>query len=268
MAENLEQPVARTSKLDVFSKLAATSVLLVYALGFLITSLYCIDFGFSPVNPFRSRVASAGAWFGVLVLVPLFVGRLVLRRHVAMRVEAKPWQRWSVFAFAVYLASYSAAFLFSVAFQIQEPLRSSVVPYALAIGITVLVTGPIYKWWKKRTLSIVIVLVTWVILIQANMFRALTLRNGFTIDALVLWIFVIALAAVTDLYDFPPNSGWLTDWYAAAAWVFILLTVFASHVYPHIKASWGGGETLPVTLYLNGNAPVMKNQRWHVQLIA
>ena len=263
----MEQPVASTSKLDLFSKLAATSVLLVYAIGFLITSLYCVDFGFSPVNPFRARVASAGVWFGILVLVPMFVGRLVLRRHVAMRVEAKPWQRWSVFAFAVYLTSYSAAFLFSLAFQIREPLRPSVIPFAIAIGITVLVTGPIYKWWKKRTLSTVIVLATLVILIYANMFRALTLGHGFTVDALVLWIFAIALAAVTDLYDFPANSGWHTDWYAAAAWVLILLTVFASHVYPNIKASWGGGETLPVTLYLNGNAPVMPNQRWHVQLI-
>src|SRR5229473_2993094 len=120
MGEMVEQPVAPTSNLDVFSKLAATSVLLLYALGFLITSLYCIDFGFSPVNPFRSRVASAGAWFGILVLVPMFVGRLVLRRHIAMRVEAKPWQRWSVFAFALYLTSYSAAFLFSLVFQIRE----------------------------------------------------------------------------------------------------------------------------------------------------
>ena len=263
----MEQPVARTSNLDLFSKLAATGVLLVYAVGFLITSLYCIDFGFSPVNPFRARVASAGAWFGSLVLVPMFVGRFALRRHIAIGVDAKPWQQWSVFAFTLYGTSYCAAFLLSSAFQIREPFRTSVIPFGVAIGVTVLVAGPIYKWWKKRTLAVVIILLTLVVLLQVHFFRALTPGRGFTVDALVLWIFVVAVASVTDLHEFPANFGWHTDWYAVAAWVLILLTVFASHVYPSIKASWGGGETLPVTLYLNGNAPVMPGQRWHVQLI-
>jgi len=251
----------------LFSKLAATGVLLVYAVGFLITSLYCIDFGFSPVNPFRARVASAGAWFGILVLVPMFVGRLVLRRHIAMQVEAKPWQKWSVFGFSLYLASYSAAFLLSPGFQIRERLRTSIIPFGVAIGVTVLVAGPIYKWWKKRTLSVVILLLTLVVLLQIHLVRAMTQGSGFTVDALMLWLFLVAIASVTDLHDFPTNFGWHTDWHATVGLALILLTVFASHVYPNIKASWGGGETLPVTLYLNGNAPVMPNQRWHVQLI-
>jgi hypothetical protein len=101
----VEQPVARTSKLDSFSKVAATAVLLIYAVGFLITSLYCIEFGFSLVNPFRARVASAGAWFGILVFVPMFVGRLGLRRYMAMRVEAKPWQHWPLLALLLYIGS-------------------------------------------------------------------------------------------------------------------------------------------------------------------
>jgi hypothetical protein len=263
----VEQPVARTSKIDLFSKAAATCVLLLYAVGFLITSLYCIDFGFSPVNPFRARVASAGAWFGILVLAPMFVGRLVMRRHIAMRVEAKPWQQWSVFAFSLYLASYSAAFLLSPAFQIRERLRTSVIPFGVAIGVTVLVAGPIHKWLKKRTLSVVILLLTLVILLHINLFRALTPGRGFTVDALVLWVFIVAIAAVTDLYDFPAKVGWHTDWYATVGMALLLLTVLPSHGYPSMRASWGGGETLPVTLYLNGNAPIMPSQRWHVQLV-
>jgi hypothetical protein len=263
----VEQPVASTSMLDLFSKVAATCVLLVYAVGFLITSLYCIDFGFSPVNPFRPRVASAGVWFGILMLVPMFVGRLTLRRHIAMRVDAKPWQKRIVFAFSLYLASYSTAFLFTVAFQIREHLRSTLISFGVAVGVTLLVAGPIYKWWKKQTLSVVIVLLTLVFLLPTNLVRALTPGSGFTIDALMLWIFAVALAFVTDLADFPANFGWHTDWYATVAVALIFLTVFASHVYPNIKASWGGGETLPVTLYLNGNAPVMAGQRWHVQLV-
>jgi hypothetical protein len=159
------------------------------------------------------------------------------------------------------------AFLLLPAFQIREPLRTSVIPFGIALGVAFLVAGPIYKWWKKRTLSIVIVLLTLVVLLQVHLVRALTLGRGFTVDALVLWVFVVAGAAVTDLHDFPDNFGWQTDWYAIAGRALILLTIFASHVYPSIKASWGGGETLPVTLYLNGNVPVMPSQRWHVQLV-
>jgi hypothetical protein len=263
----VEQPGAPTSKVDVISKLATTGILFVYAVGFLITSLYCNDFGFTSVNPFRARVASAGAWFGILMLVPMFVGRLVLRRHIAQRVEAKPWQQWSILAFALYIASYSAAFLLSSAFQIREAFRASVIPFAVAFGMVVVVIGPVYKWWRKRALAAVITFLTLAILLQINLVRALTPARGFTVDALVLWVFVVALAAITDLYDFPANLGWHTDWYAIVGVVLILVTVFASHIYPSIKASWGGGETLPVTLYLSGNAPVMPGQRWHVQLV-
>lgn len=263
----MEQPVSRTSAVDVFAKLATTAVILVYAVGFLITSLYCIDFGFSPVNPLRARVASAGAWFGIMVLVPMFVGRLALRHHIGRRMEAKPWQQWAVFAFSAYLASYSAAFLLSSAFRIEQSFRARIVPFAVALGMMVLVTGPIYRWWKKRTLSVVITVLTLVVLVQVNMVQALMLRRGFTVDALVLWLFAIGLASVTDLNDFPTKLGWHTDWYAIVGLMLLLLTVFASHVYPSIRASWGGGETLPVTLYLNGNAPVMPGQHWQVQLI-
>jgi hypothetical protein len=263
----VEQPVASTSMLDLFSKVAATCVLLVYAVGFLITSLYCIDFGFSPVNPFRPRVASAGVWFGILVLVPLFVGRLGQRRYIAWRVEAKPWQHWTNIAFLLYIGSYGAAFLLAPAFQIREDFRTSVIPFGVAIGVTFLLAGPIHKWWKKRTLSVAIVLLTLVVLLPIHLVRALTPGRGFTFDALMLWVFLVAFSAITDLHDFPTNVGWHTDWYTTVGLALILLTVFASHVYPTIKASWGGGETLPVTLYLNGNAPVMAGQRWHVQLV-
>src|SRR5215469_2247053 len=185
----VEQPDARTSKLDLFSKVTATGVLLVYAVGFLITSLHCMEFGFSLVNPFHARVASAGAWFGILVFVPMFVGRFALRRYIALRIEAKPWQQWSGFAFYLYLASYPTAFLLAPAFQLQQRFRISVIPLVVAIGVTVLVTGPIYKWWKKRKLSVVISLLTLVVLLQVHLFRALTPGRGFTIDALVLWVF-------------------------------------------------------------------------------
>lgn len=78
---------------------------------------------------------------------------------------------------------------------------------------------------------------------------------------------ISALAAVTDFYDFAAKLGWHSDWYTRVAWVLILTTAFASHVYPNIKASWGRGEILPVTLYLNVNAPILPGQHWHVQLI-
>jgi hypothetical protein len=167
----------------------------------------------------------------------------------------------------LYVGSYGAAFMLAPAFQIRQPFRTSVIPWVVVTGVTFLVAGPIYKWWKKRTLSVVIVLLTLVVLLPIHLVRAFTPGRGFTFDALILWVFAVAFAAINDLYDFPNDVGWHTDWYTAVGFALILLTVFVSSMYPNIKASWGGGETLPVTLFLNANAPVMANQRWHVQLL-
>src|SRR4051794_31043872 len=37
--------------------------------------------------------------------------------------------------------------------------------------------------------------------------------------------------------------------------------------YPHIKASWGGGTPVPVTIYFSKDSPVMSNQSASVQLL-
>jgi hypothetical protein len=265
MAAAPEQPVGRA--IDALAKLATTIVLLLYAIGFLITSLYYADYGFSPTNPFRARVASAGIWFGIMIVVPMFVGRLTKRQHLLMRMQAKPWQQWSVFALSLYIASYSASFLLSVAFQIEQSRRAAIMPFAISVGMLTLVVGPIHKWLKRPSLAGFLTWLTVFGLIQVNLIRGLTLGHGFTQDGLVLWVFVVAFSAVTDLYDFPSNVGWHTDWYSTVGTLLILITVFSSYVYPHIKSSWGGGQTLPVILYLNGASPVFQNQHWPVQLI-
>jgi hypothetical protein len=265
MIPAVEQTAGRT--IDAIAKLATTIVLLLYAIGFLITSLYYADYGFSPGNPFRARVASAGVWFGIMIVVPMFVGRFTNRRYLLMRMQAKPWQQWSVFALSLYIASYSASFLLSAAFQIEQSLRAAIMRFVISVGMLTLILGPIYKWLKKPSLAGFLTWLTVFGLIQVNLIRALTLGHGFTQDGLVLWVFVVAVSAITDLYDFPSNVGWHTDWYATVGTLLILITVFSSHVYPHIKPSWGGGQTLPIVLYLNGASPVFQNQHWPVQLI-
>jgi len=265
MDTTVQQPAGRP--IDTFAKLATTIVLLLYAVGFLITSLYYADYGFFPTNPFHTRVASAGVWFGIIILVPMFVGRLSLRQHILRRMQAKPWQQWSVLALTLYIASYSASFLLSPAFQIDQTLRSSAIPLMISVGVLIFVAGPIYKWLQKPRLAAVLIWITVFGLIQFNLARALMRGHGFTEDALGLWIFAVAVAAVTDLYDFPSNVGWHTDWYSTVGILLLLITVFSSHVYPHIKSSWGGGQTLPIVLYVNGASPIFPNQPWQVQLV-
>jgi hypothetical protein len=264
MVTAAQQPAGRA--IDALAKLATTIVLLLYAVGFLITSLYYADYGFSPTNPFRARVASAGVWFGIMIVVPMFLGRLTFRQFSLLAI-AKPWQRQSIFALSLYIASCSGSFLMGAGFQIEQTLRAAVLPLAISGASLVLIVGPIYKWLKRPSLAAVVAGLTVFGLLQFNLVRALMGGQGFTHDALILWFFAVSLAAVTGFYDFPSNVGWHTDWYGTIAVSLILITQFSSHVYPHIKSSWGGGQTLPITLYLNGASPVFQNQHWQVQLI-
>src|ERR1700690_3096815 len=58
---------------DLLSKGVAGFAIALYSCGFLIVSIHYSRYGFVGTNPFRPRIAAAGAWFFFLTAIPVFV---------------------------------------------------------------------------------------------------------------------------------------------------------------------------------------------------
>ncbi len=49
--------------------------------------------------------------------------------------------------------------------------------------------------------------------------------------------------------------------------MFVVLLVFAQYYYPHLKASWGGGAPVSVTIYFTKDSPITPNKAVSAQLV-
>jgi hypothetical protein len=65
-----DPPPVAGPMIDLISKSVAALVVILYGCGFLITSIQHFSYGFVETNPFRPRIASAGAWFILFVAIP------------------------------------------------------------------------------------------------------------------------------------------------------------------------------------------------------
>ena len=57
------------------------------------------------------------------------------------------------------------------------------------------------------------------------------------------------------------------DWEKTAFTIAVALTVFANFYYPYLKASWGGGAPINVTIYFNKDSAIRPSQALVAQLV-
>ena len=89
------------------------------------------------------------------------------------------------------------------------------------------------------------------------------LARTFDFSVLILWFFAIAIVAKIELRS-RTRSG---DWEKTAFTVASVLIAFANFYYPHLKASWGGGASVPITIYFNKDSVIRPSQSVSVQLV-
>jgi hypothetical protein len=245
------------------SKTVATIAAVVYICGFLITSIYHSTYGFTETNPFRARILAAGAWFLFFTSVPVFT---VTRFKGRGRLE---WKTFADFLYPYFTGCIFLSIPASAVFDLSDnshpgaPLRWWGM-LAVVVGLAIFV----FIQSSKKVPHIVTsaVSVAFVVYFIQAVFRQLLIAGRFQIGAITLWLFGIG---VITLLELSAQSGGLPqgDWTKTTIPVLGALFLFATLYYPHIKASWGGGKPLPVTIFLTKNALPVPDQRMSVQLL-
>jgi hypothetical protein len=247
---------------ETFSKAVAGIAIALYASGFLTVSLYHSQYGFVGTNPFRPRVLAAGAWFFFFTSIPV---------SIAAGFRADSWRKIAKNAATLWIASIGLSILLgSLVFDYTTDSRPFIhLPtwgwIAIAVVWLVVATAPdSFKLpeWAEITAS---VLLTSFFLV--NPFVSF-FRHQFDMLCLGLWFFGVATVALTEFKT--RNRENLTSfggWSKPIGVLLAALLLFSQYVYPHLKASWGGGTPANVTLYFTKDSLISPNKAVQAQLV-
>jgi hypothetical protein len=93
--------------------------------------------------------------------------------------------------------------------------------------------------------------------------RELFVANRFGETALALWFFAVGTFAIVELKSRSKSGDWEKTFFVSLTAVLL----FAQYYYPHIKAAWGGGTPVDITIFFKKDSPIRANQAISAQLI-
>lgn len=247
---------------DSLSKGVAAIVIALYACGFLIVSLHHSGYGFVGTNPFRPRILAAGAWFLFFSAIPV---------TAAMSYRELSWPKIAQNLFFLWSFCYGLSFPLSwLLFNFQYVSSTDVHSnwwYITAIILAFVLLFGVIKWEKApQSLKAFASVVLAIFPVQLSL-RSM-LAHNFQYDSVTLWFFGVFAVTILELkMRSKRNFAEAGEWAKPLGTMFIVLLVFAQYYYPHLKASWGGGSPVSVTVYFTKESAIYPSRAVPAQLV-
>jgi hypothetical protein len=247
----------------VLSKGIVAMAIALYVSGFLIVSLHDYGYGFVETNLFRARILAAGAWFFFLIGVPIFA--LTRMRMQALQMS---WVQLVVFSYPYYVGCLFLSLLASPFFSFSDnspwPGPAPHPWWWLLVTIVLLGFLIFLSDWKRSPRIVTAIASVSLVLFYAHYpARDLLVDHRFQQSAVALWFFAVGVLTIVALKA-RLRSG---DWEKTAFLVLWALFVFAFFYYPHIKAPWGGGTPVNITIYFTKDSAMKPSQAVSAQLV-
>src|SRR5205807_2177388 len=249
---------------ETFSKAVAGLAIALYASGFLTVSIYHSQFGFVGTNPLRPKVLAAGAWFLFFTAIPI---------SIALTFRLDSWRKIGKNAANIWMACYVLSILTGgLVFDYTAGSRSIIhLPTWAWVAVTVVwvslvaLTAP--DSFKVPEWTVVSASVLLSLLYLVNPFVSF-FKHEFDTSCLALWYFGVSFIALTEFkLRNRENLGSFAGWAKPMAVLLGALLMFSQYVYPHLKASWGGGTPTNITLFFSKDSLLSPNKAAQVQLI-
>ena len=265
-------PVTRTENdsiksLGTFDSLlkymAAFSVLL-YCCGYFVCSVSSLSWGFYQVAPFRPKIASAGAWFILFLGVPLAAMAFQQREKPTSWVTgAASFQFYAIWGIGL---GYGTASLFESTILIG--LHAFFNSLAVFVGYCVILAIR-SKERTATTISWVIAVVS-VLYVAGSGFYDLFKYHVVTVSAVFLWYLVVG-SSFGFIFNQLRRRSALENLTRGVPFIvsqlLLALSYFGSVYYPHMKATWGGGAPVPVTILFAKESPILPGQYLSTRLL-
>lgn len=253
---------ARTA-LEFAGKSIAVVGVVVYVCGFLITSIHQSGYGFSETNPLRPHIISAGAWFLLLTGAPIVT-------WIRYRLYSKGLNGFFVMMFPFYGLSYLLSGLPSEIFELPTNTLAYYNRQSLHVSVALLgffIAVMLTKSVKMPSLLLPCLSLGLTIYFVPDLVKHLIETSELQRGSIALWFFVMGVAAEVLYHNSMLGNLRIKDWAGNTVYFLVVLWLFATYYYPHIKRSWGGGSPLSVVIWFSKESAVRPGQQIPVQLI-
>jgi hypothetical protein len=247
---------------DSLSKAIAAVAIGLYACGFLIVSLYHSKYGFVGINPFRPRILAAGTWFCMFLVIPT---------AVAIKYRTLPWSTVARVLVLLLFGGFAVSLSISyVLFQVSDGASLMGCPLWLYLGgaplYAAIIVGQQFKKLPRQSDTVVSVLLTCAIV--TFLLREVIGKHLFGPGAVALWFFGVTLVTIYGLKQWTAELSDPLEWGSKLLPpVFVTLLVFSQTYYSHLRASWGGGAPVDVTICFTKDSAISPNKAVSAQLI-
>lgn len=243
--------------------LAAFSVLL-YCCGYFVCSVSSLSWGFYQVTPFRPKIASAGAWFILFLGVPLAaVVFQQIRKPADWETGAGSFQFYATWGLGL---GYGTASLFESTILVGPHAFFN--PFAVIVGYPVILA--IRSKERTATTRRWVIAVVSVLYVAGSGFYDLFKYHAVTVSAVFLWYLVVGFS-FSFIFNQLRARSVLENLTRGVPFIVSLLLLalsyFGSVYYPHIKATWGGGAPVPVTILFVKESPILPGQYLGTRLL-
>jgi hypothetical protein len=258
----LDKP-AFTSYLDVFARSAATILLVMYGVGFVILAAYEARYGIVQFGPLRARIFLVGFAFTALSALPIAAhhyGLSYFRVLEAVQENKDPalrFERATVLAFgfaftAFFMGGVFNFFLFAPTVLKSQPRHPWIPLTSFCVGCLAFVL--IHRWIGKRFAdhpgkSVILSILAAIILLGTLFWMGPEELAG-----LALWFWIAAMLG-WDARSSRNRALYALDF---RNWYFIVLSIsiYVNMVMGHMQQKFGGGAPVPAVLYLNKPLPL------------
>jgi hypothetical protein len=250
---------------DTVSKTVAALAIALYACGFLVVSLYHSKFGFVGVTLFRPRILAAGAWFFFFTSIPA---------SIAVRYKSSSWSSIGRNAYTIWVACLGISvpfiyFLFNTSdYAPASPPRKYwwvwLTAILVALGLMTLISQS--KRFPPAVSAVASVALA--LYFAQSALRQAWVEHVFRLDTVTLWFFAVIMVTLVELKILSGrNLAESGEWSKPLVALFVVLLAFAQYFYPHIKASWGGGAPVDVTICFTKDSAISPSKTVSAQLI-
>jgi hypothetical protein len=261
MGESVPQAGSKVPQvIDLAVKTAVIVAAVVYACGFLVISIYQYRYGLSVLNPLRPKVLAAGTWLIFFVVIPFifaFEGRATSSTMTSSlgNWRNKPSSRLCVLGISCFWLAWVLRVIFDCPSveMMKEPSDGSILA-AMVIAAALVSLDSV---WNR--------LPSWLPWIGSLGFVGLLIFCGFrdalkyhcaSAAALSLWFLFGTFAAWHEM----ASRDWklvAKNWTQTIAALIAAVAVFSGFYYPKLKPSWGGGASVPATLYFSNDSSLL-----------
>jgi hypothetical protein len=247
---------------------------MIYGIGYLVVSIHLAALGMVLSDPFRPKIAAAGVLFAVLFGIPVWVAKETMSRLQVPIADLAPGE------FPV--AMYKTAHLYHMAVLITMPL-------ALVFALTDLWFG----WRVWLVIGLIAVESMLIATARASSGFRLFIKGHPGVNACYYLLLNVAYVAITISALRPGRF----NWFGVVMWMYAIglmvtaipldlsgknapgftqqnvlqflapIYFFATLVYPHVKAEWGGGQPVSVIVRFVKDSPLSPSQSLKLQLV-